>query len=186
MTDEAAVYRATFGGHAMLWSVENIVNPELERRALKTLKITIGADLGNILLARIGVARTDNPLVAVGLTANRAAKILEACGPGQFRVGEAYCDALPREIKSLFRGLLNPENWPFTVRKSNAEYLDDVKLSEQKAAEEQERRRRLSPPPPPFSGGLATPSRSPLYTPLVVPETVSWYRPYRIYRYAGL
>lgn len=188
VTDELAVKKATVAGQAMLWSIDHIVNPELEARGLRKLSITIGADIGDILLARVGVARQFNPLVAVGLTANRAAKIQDRCMPGQFRVGEDFQGALPREWRTMFTPIAPGLNWPFQVAKSASQIASERREAERGVSENQVT--QIPPPPlPPSILGYAPrlPSLSDYATPRPSLSDYATLRPAPLgHLYAGL
>jgi hypothetical protein len=109
------------------------------------------------------------PLVAVGLVANRAAKIQETARPNQARIGEDLHRALSRETRRRFADVTPESGWQFEVPKS-ASTLEWEREQARRAAELENARRRVAAGG--FLGGLYLP---------VIPEYVSTMRPYRIY-----
>lgn len=173
-SDEHAAVCAVAAAQAMLWATANIVNPHLGARKLENVKITIGADLGDVLLARIGLQRVSNgtPMVAVGLVANRAAKIQDSAVPGQARIGEDLYKVLPRDRKRQFRQILVTLRGPaFHVPKSAVE----MELDQSAARREAEQVNIL---PSRYVGLLPV-----SYVPSApaIPSYVSPMRPYRVY-----
>lgn len=188
MTDELAVKYATFAAQAMFWCLENVVNPELRRRNLRPVHITIGADLGNVLIARIGLARRDSPIVAVGLVANRAAKLQESCAPDQFRVGEDFFAATGGDVRGLFRRISPGVQWPFKTLKDLTTYNAEMRqaqevadaetLRQREAAKEEARRRSIA-------SILPSPLVPPSYIHPTAPAVVDRNRPYQVYVYGA-
>jgi len=177
-SDEFAALVAVGAAEAMLWATRYVVNPQLKERGLTEVKITVGADLGDVLLARIGLQRIPNgtPMVAVGLVANRAAKIQGSAVPGQARIGEDLFRALPKDSRARFSALPPVTGLPFSVPKSAAEILLEESLARQQAAANTiALHRRL--------GGSASFGFPPVPT---APPYVSPYRPYRIYYLKGV
>ena len=177
-SDEFAALAAVGAAEAMLWATIHVVNPQLKERGLAEVKITVGADLGDVLLARIGLQRITNgtPMVAVGLVANRAAKIQGIAAPNQARIGEDLYKALPKDSRSRFGALLLPSTLPFSVPKSEAAILwEKSQARQQAAANSMALRQRF--------GILASFGFPPVPT---APPYVSPYRPYRIYYLKGV
>jgi adenylate cyclase len=170
--DAAAAAKAVASAYAMLWATRHVVNPLLRGRGLFEVSVTVGADIGDVLLARIGLQRIENgtPLVAVGVAANRAAKIQGKPQPNQARIGEDLHRTLPREWKTHFQPVPPGTPWPFEVPRSIAEIqLDEVSaVAEARQRDEVESQRWR---------GLGLPSF--LYP--GVPREVSKTRPYRVY-----
>ena len=171
-SDEFAAVSAVGAAEAMLWATRHIVNPQLRERGLNEVKITVGADLGDVLLARIGLQRVTNgtPMVAVGLIANRAAKIQGSAAPGQARIGENLFRALPKDRRQRFGPLPYVPGWPFSVPKSASEISWEEYQASQEAASTIALPRQLR--------GLLPFSIPPAP---VIPPYVSPYRPYRVY-----
>jgi len=177
-SDEFAALAAIGAAEAMLWATRYIVNPQLKERGLSEVKITVGADLGDVLLARIGLQRITNgtPMVAVGLVANRAAKIQGSAAPGQARIGEDLFGALPKDSRQRFGALPSVPSWPFSVRKSAAEISwEEYQAGQQAAANTIALRQQLRG---------SVPFGFPLVP--VIPPYVSPYRSYRIYYLRGV
>jgi len=171
-SDESAAVSAVGAAEAMLWATKQIVNPQLKERGLHDVKITVGADLGDVLLARIGLQRIANgtPMVAVGLIANRAAKIQGSAAPGQARIGEDLFSALPKDWRQRFGPLPYVPGWPFSVRKSASEISREEYQASQEAANT-------------IALGRQPRGLLPFYVPPApaIPPYVSPDRPYRVY-----
>lgn len=195
-SEEYATTSAVASAYAMLWAVSNVVNPALEERGLQTVQITVGADLGDVLLARIGLHRVRNvtPMVAVGLVANRASKIQGTAKPAQARFGEDLFNALPREWKSYLDRIAPGSPWPFRVQRDPAvvqREREQARLdAELAAAQRREAATRNDifatrpPGPPPLNAIFTTPPLgSPPLLASVFPRTVETSRHYLLYKF---
>ena len=157
-TDEDAVALALDAAVGMMEAVRDLTNQVLQASELETVQISIGADLGNFLVARIGLQHYESPIVAVGAVANRAAKIQGSSNPSEMRVGEEFHNALSKESRRLFKLVDPPRPWVFQVPKTRheieAERYWAERDAEPKAAEDQLRYgflpRVLLPPITPF------------------------------------
>jgi class 3 adenylate cyclase len=186
-SDGSAAASCVNAAHAMLWATARVVNPLLRSRGLQEVKITVGADLGDVLLARIGLQRVRNgtPMVAVGVVANRAAKIQERAKPGQVRIGEDLWKALAPAWRQEFRPITPGEGWPFRVRRPPTEVARERILAEQAA----EASSTQLVPPLSIAGRVTARgsyfedlfTRSPSRVGLPIPVYVSETRPYRTY-----
>jgi class 3 adenylate cyclase len=168
--DEDAALKALGAIRAMRWATVNVITPQLRQRGLRELQITIGADLGDVLLAKIGLRQIDAPLVAVGEVANRAAKIQATCKPGEARIGENLLNALPVEERKLFVNVWPQKPWPFVADRSKLQVASQELEAATRAQDENSRR-------------YWTAVRLGLFQWWPVkPDPVSPTRPYRIYR----
>ena len=171
-SDEDAVSLAYDAACGMMEAVRDLVNPVLSHASLMPIKITVGADLGDFIVARIGLARDANPMVAVGAVANRAAKIQGSCGAGELRVGEEFWRVSQPALRRRFQSAPPPRLWPFTVPKTAAELATERDAA--RMAEEQ-RRRELEG----RFGSMNVPGLCAESFPRIISPT----RPYRVYAY---
>lgn len=183
-TDHAGATLALLAGVRMMDATSTVVNALLAQRHLEKVAITIGADLGDVLIARIGIQRQESPLVAVGVVANRAAKIQESAQPGQIRIGEDLYRALPSEGRKLFTSVSPPPRWPFRVPKSK----EMLSIEQTQAEREARDARQAAMPEPNLSFVLDSMNRAglqplaPLASPLL-PRFVDPTRPYCVYAF---
>ena len=186
-TDAEAAANAVGSAYAMLWATKNVVNPDLRARSLREVEITVGADLGDVLLARIGLQRITNgtPMVAVGVVANRAAKIQGNARPNQARIGENLFRALPKESRRVF-GAVSPGNpWLFSVPRTAGDIAMEEMQAEREAKAETARQLLQARSVGGFSRPLmpVIPAVPRYVMPVIpaVPRYVSRTRPYRVY-----
>jgi class 3 adenylate cyclase len=144
-TDQDAAALALDAAVGMMEAVRDLANPVLKTNGLEPVQITIGADLGEFLVARIGLARQQTPIVAVGAVANRAAKIQGSSSPGQVRVGEDFFKTLSKDSRALFTSVNPPTPWPFQVPKTTLEIENERYFAEQDAKRKLEDQRLLYP-----------------------------------------
>lgn len=183
-TDQHAAALALLAGVRMMDATSTLVNALLAQRRLEKVAITIGADLGDVLIARIGIQRQESPLVAVGVVANRAAKIQQSAQLGQIRIGEDLYQAVPSDHRKAVTSVSPPGSWPFRVPKSK-----EMLSIEQMQAEREARDARQAAMPEPtlsfvldFMNRSGLPPLAPLVPPLL-PRYVDPTRPYRVYAF---
>lgn len=87
--------RAVAAALTMMFANETVIGPILTEMGLDPVRFRIGIDVGTVTIARLGVARSFNANVAIGVTANIASKILVRAGPGEIVVGEEVLGDLP-------------------------------------------------------------------------------------------
>ncbi len=165
ISDVDAVSLALDAAVGVMVAARDLINPALVARQLRPIRLRVGADLGDFLIAKIGLKRYESPLVAVGAVANRAAKIQSSAKPNEIRVGESFFRALPPASRRGFIQAQPRSPWPFQVRKTSQE-LD----SERSAAEAQ---RQLANSEAHFLNRSAP---NPLLYTAISPN-----RPYRVY-----
>lgn len=186
-TDQDAARLALLAAVRMMDATSTLVNALLAQRHLEKVAITIGADLGDVLIARIGIQRQESPLVAVGVAANRAAKIQQSAQPGQIRIGEDVYQAVPSDHRKVFKRVSVPRGWPFTVPKSEAA-LSLERMHADLEASQADQAAKLADPRSWLSHLIYTPGLPqvpPLPTPVapVIPRFVDPMRPYGIYAF---
>lgn len=105
----------------MFSAAENIINPMLIRSSIPPLDFRICMDHGKITVAKIGVARRFNGIVAVGTTANIASKMLAVAQPNTIVLGDTMRLGLPIEWVWQFLQLETVDSgWSY--RQSNFPY----------------------------------------------------------------
>jgi adenylate cyclase len=78
---------------------ELLISPRLVELGIDPFVFRVGIDYGTVTVARVGRARGFNGIVAIGITANIAAKILNAAEAGEIVIGEWVAGQLPDEWK---------------------------------------------------------------------------------------
>lgn len=94
--------RALEAALSMFYASSNIINPILERSGLEVINFRVCMDHGPITVAKIGSARQFNALVAVGTTANIAAKMLAIAPANTILLGTKVIEELPLSSRERF------------------------------------------------------------------------------------
>lgn len=82
-------------GLTLLRVLQDAINPSLKQAGLPTLRIRVGADVGKAVRRNIAVEATNFRSFDFGSAAlNRAVKIEQAAGAGQFLIGQALYELL--------------------------------------------------------------------------------------------
>ena len=103
-----------------LYVIKNLVNPFLESFGVSNVNMTVGIDLGTLLIARIGVptgsAKVDRSfLTAVGPSANPACHIQQMAGENEIWVGDnIYTHAM--DYRKGFFYDKTPVGWIWTYK----------------------------------------------------------------------
>lgn len=79
----------------MFGAREALINPILSNTGTAPLDFRICLDHGPVTIARVGVARGFNGVVAIGATANVASKMLAKAGPNTILIGSQMLVGLP-------------------------------------------------------------------------------------------
>ena len=88
--------RAVTAALTMFAAAKTIINPVLARSGLTPLAFRICIDHGPITIAKVGAARGFNGIVAIGTTANIAAKMLAVAGRDTILIGTQVLNGLPQ------------------------------------------------------------------------------------------
>jgi adenylate cyclase len=117
-TDAEAANAGLDAATTIFYVLQNVVNPALEAMGIVGIQARIGIDLGNILLARVGVAtgsaRFDrNFITAVGPAANLASKLQGMAGTDQIWVGDNIARNAA-EWRRPFFVEVTPMDWTWT------------------------------------------------------------------------
>jgi adenylate cyclase len=116
-SDQEAADAALDAAMTIFYVLNDVVNPYLSTQGIARVDAKIGIDLGDLLLARLGVAtgsaRQDrNFLTAVGPAANLACRLQEMADANEIRVGDLVrSNATGRGIFD-FR-VATPSGWPW-------------------------------------------------------------------------
>lgn len=107
----------------MFDAAEHILGPEMIRIGLEPFQFRVCLDHGTITVAEIGAARRFRSIVAIGNTANIAAKMLARAKPGQLLIGERVAQELPQEWQHFVQGRIET-GWVYPA--TNRLYLARV------------------------------------------------------------
>lgn len=99
---ETGTKRAVACALTMFAANDQLINPILINSRVQPINFRASIDHGPVTIARIGAARRFNANVAIGTTANIAAKMLRHAAPGQLVIGELARDQLPESWKTQF------------------------------------------------------------------------------------
>lgn len=104
--DETSCQNAVSVASTIFCVLKNIINPYLERHAIKKVDARIGIDHGSIIIARIGLPNGTsqydrNFLTAVGPTANIASKIQHLADTNQIFIGNSVYKNIEEYRKKL-------------------------------------------------------------------------------------
>ena len=100
----------------MFSAADKLINPILIQSNLAALQFRICLDHGSITVAKVGVARGFNGIVAIGTAANIASKMLSVAEPNSILIGENVLSGLPSEWTSLFVTLKSEQTgWQYTA-----------------------------------------------------------------------
>lgn len=159
--------RATMATAAtMMYAMREMVNPQLILLGIPTIQVRITADLGDLLLARIGVpagsaAQTRSYLTAIGPAANLASKLAEdVAQPNEILVGDlvwrnsgevmSFSAATPANWEWRYAGSTLPYwAWRYTTQRSSGLFraLASLLAANQAQPPALARRSLLAPPP---------------------------------------
>jgi class 3 adenylate cyclase len=114
-TNEETAANALSAAEEMIYVLHSIVNPILEAQEIDRIDARIGIDMGQMLLARIGLpqgtAKHDrSSLTAVGPAANRACKIQAMAGTNEIWCGDSIRNSAAAYKLALFDDV-TPSGW---------------------------------------------------------------------------
>lgn len=120
-TDAETANAALDAATTIFFVLQHVINPALAQAQFAAVQARIGIDLGNVLLARIGVpsgtARQDrNFLTAVGPAANLASKLQGMAGTDEIWVGSNVAASAASWRQQYFLDV-TPQDWPWTFNK---------------------------------------------------------------------
>lgn len=99
----------------MFYATAHIVNPIIRASNLGPLDFRICLDHGPITVAQVGAARGFNGIVAIGTTANIAAKMLDVADANTILVGTKVLEGLPADwVRSFAVFKTSETGWCYT------------------------------------------------------------------------
>lgn len=116
-SDADAANESLDAAATIFYGLSNIVNPYLAQFGIAPVDARIGIDIGNLLLARIGVPsggarQTRNFLTAVGPAANIACRLQQLAETNEILVGDlVWQNARPNRIAAFEAA--TPAGWPW-------------------------------------------------------------------------
>jgi adenylate cyclase len=129
-------------------------NTELAPHVLKTAEpflFRIAIDYGPITVASIGAPKLFGSIVAIGITANIANKMLRSAHPNQIVIGEKAAMALPDDWRHHCKQLAGDTGFVYTPSQEKYPfYLFDARWVEPAMPLSELAPRTAIPPPPPF------------------------------------
>lgn len=106
---ESGCKRAVACALTMMAAREHLIAPALEESGVEPFSFRISIDYGWVTIANLGVARGFNAYVAIGSTANFAAKMLGHAGEQEIVIGQAVVQELPTPWRDTFTVLQSTE-----------------------------------------------------------------------------
>lgn len=119
---ESGCKRAVACALTMMAAREHLIDPILLASSFTPFAFRISIDYGTVTVAKLGVARGFNSYVAIGTTANFAAKMLNKAGAQDIVIGASVRSNLPLNWQTQF-AQVHPESTGWTYRISNEPYL---------------------------------------------------------------
>jgi len=124
--------RATAAALTMMHANENFIRPVVVASGAEPIEFRVCIDYGPITVARLGVAKSFNHIVAIGATANWTSKMLQYAGPAEILLGSNMPSGLPDAWRSQNLEFVMPDPkrstdtmqygiWRFTGRWRNPE-----------------------------------------------------------------
>lgn len=111
---DSGTKRAVACALTMMAANKYLIRPILRATPVPEIDYRISIDYGPVTIARLGAARRFNSIVAIGATANVAAKMLAKAGAGDIVLGASARSQLPtswRELHTIPTG--SPTGWEF-------------------------------------------------------------------------
>jgi adenylate cyclase len=114
-TDSEAADAALDAAEEMFFVLSRLVNPLLEANQISPVDARVGIDLGELILARIGLPTGSsrherNTLTAVGPSANIASRLQTMAGTNEIWCGESVQRASKEARQASFLDV-TPDNW---------------------------------------------------------------------------
>jgi len=119
---ERGCKRAVTCALTMMAAREHLLAPILQASGITPFSFRVSIDYGYVTIANLGVARGFNSYVAIGTTANFAAKMLSKAGEQEVVIGASVRAQLPLEWQTEFTQV-HPELTGWTYIANNQPYL---------------------------------------------------------------
>lgn len=100
-----ASQRAVAAALTMFAANHYVIGPILERSAIAPLAFRVSIDYGPVTVSKLGAPKRFNSIVAIGVPANFAAKMLEHAQPGEMVIGAQAKAQLPNAWQTCFTEL---------------------------------------------------------------------------------
>jgi len=125
-SDEESANLALDSAVIIFYVLEHLINPYLINKGIEKIQARIGIDLGDLLIARIGLPtgtsrHNRNFLTAVGPTANTSCKIEGMAGTNQIWVGDSI-KVNAKEFRQKHFVKKTPSDWKWIYSNSNEVY----------------------------------------------------------------
>ncbi len=113
---EKGMKRSVACGLTMMAANEYLIQPIILATGIPAIRFRISIDYGYVTVARLGPARLFNANVAIGATANFAAKMLAKASAGEIVLGASARDELPPEWQVRHTELADIHTgWVYTI-----------------------------------------------------------------------
>lgn len=119
---ERGCKRAVSCALTMMAARDHLISPILHASGFTPFSFRISIDYGVVTIANLGVARGFNSYVAIGTTANFAAKMLRNAGEQEIVIGQSVREQLPVDWQNQYTEI-HPELTGWTYRGSGLPYL---------------------------------------------------------------
>jgi class 3 adenylate cyclase len=96
---EPGYEKAILCGLTMFRTAERLINPKLSKIGVAPFAFRLGIDYGFLTIARLGAPKLFNSIVAVGIHANVASKMLAFGSAGEIIIGNNLKDSLAETWK---------------------------------------------------------------------------------------
>lgn len=106
-------HRAISCAMTMYYGIDNYINPAIVATGIPKIEFRVCLDFGTVTIAKLGVARGFNNIVAVGNTANRTAKMLNKAAPGEILIGDNILNGLPEYLKAHIHLKAEDSGWRY-------------------------------------------------------------------------
>ena len=115
---EIGTKRAIASALTMFATNTYLIGPILRATPTREIQFRISMDFGSTTIARLGPPRRFNANVAIGTTANFAAKMLRFAGPGEIVLGEVAKNQLPVEWQTAWTERVSVDTgWVYRLSK---------------------------------------------------------------------
>ena len=113
-SNETTAKNALSAASEMMYVLHSIVNPQLIKIGIDPVDARIGVDMGQLILARIGVPRGSaddvrSSVTAVGPAANRASKLQGMASTNEIWCGDTVRRWAPCDQQALFDDVTPPD-----------------------------------------------------------------------------
>jgi class 3 adenylate cyclase len=127
ITNQEASKAALEVAISIFYILSHIINPHLIEKGIEPVNARIGIDIGDLLIAKIGVPRGSAAqdrsfLTAVGPCANLACKLQQLAGTNEIWVGDLVKTYAPSEWQEWFINKTPTNNWTWIYEGTSNTY----------------------------------------------------------------